>query len=48
MAFSSFDGGEDDEHNGGGLVEISKLFAMQSGFFSGMEPFDRVFQLTNH
>ena len=27
MEFSLFDGGEDDEHNGVGLVEVSNIFA---------------------
>ena len=39
---SSFDGGEDDGHNGFGLVEISEMFVMQDDFVYGMARFDRV------
>ena len=34
MEFDLFDGGDDVEHNGIGLVEISKIFVMQDDFFS--------------
>ena len=37
MAFGLFDGGKDDEHNGVGLVEISKLLETQDTFFLGKE-----------
>ena len=33
IKFVSFDGGDDGEHNGVGLVDISKIFAMQDDFF---------------
>ncbi len=38
----SFDGGEDDEHNGVGLVEISSILAAQDEFFFETTPFDIV------
>ena len=33
MDFGSFDGGEDGECNGVGLVEVSGIFAMQDDYF---------------
>ncbi len=40
MAFTSFDGGEDDEYNCVGFVEISKIIAAQYDFFHGTVLFD--------
>ena len=34
MKHSLADGGEDDEHDDTGCVEISKIFVMQDDFFS--------------
>ena len=42
MEFDSYDGGDDYELTSVGLVEISKIFAMQIIFFSGALPFDGV------
>ena len=41
MGFGSFDGEEDVEDNGAGLVEIVNIFAKQGDFFE-TESFDRV------
>ena len=42
MKFGSFYGGEDDEHNSNGFVEISNAFMMGDEFFVGTIPFDGV------
>ena len=42
MECGSFDGGDDSEYSGSGLLGISKLVAMQDAFFFGSESFDRV------
>ncbi len=38
MAFGLLDGRDDGEHNGVGLVDISKLFATQDDFILGDDP----------
>ena len=38
MKFNSPDGGGDDKHSGGGLVEISKIFATRREFLDGTTP----------
>ena len=38
MAFDLFNGGEDDEHDGVRVVEISGIFATESDFFFGPIP----------
>ena len=35
MEFGLLDSGEDGEHSGVGLVEKSRIFAMQNDFFRG-------------
>ena len=42
--FGSLDGGDNNEYNGLGFVEISKIFAMQDAFFFRMISFDSVYQ----
>ena len=42
MEFGLPDGGEDDEHNGIGLVASSQTFVTQDAFFFGTDPFGRV------
>ena len=42
MESASFDGGDDDEHIGISLVEISKISTVQDAFFFDTEPFDRI------
>ena len=46
MRLGSLDGINDDEHNGIGAVEISKIFPMQNVFFGG-EAFDGVYKTIN-
>ena len=40
MEFGPLDGGEDGEHNGVGLVEISNIFGMECRYFFDMVSFD--------
>ena len=40
MEFGSLGRGEEDEHNGIGFVEISKIFETQDSFLT--EPFERI------
>ena len=40
MEFGSFHGGDSDEHNGGGFMETSKIFAMKDAFLFGIMSFD--------
>ena len=42
VELGSFGGGQDCEHKGVGLVEVSKIFVTQDDFFFGKAPFDRV------
>ena len=39
MEFVLFDGGEDGEHRGVGIIEISQIFV---DFFDGTAPFNRI------
>ena len=41
MESSFIDGVEDDEHNGVGFPETSRIFVMQDELYSGTEPFGR-------
>ena len=42
MESDSVDGGEDDEHNCVGFVEISAIYMMLDTFNIGTQPLDRV------
>ena len=42
MNFSSLGGRYYGDHNGAGLVVISRILAMLDKFYIGIEPFDRV------
>ena len=42
IVLDSHDGGEDDECNAIGFVEISELFEMHGWFFFGKKLYDRV------
>ncbi len=39
--------GREDEHNGAGFVEISKIAAQQDTIFFGIEQFDRIYCIIN-
>ena len=42
LKFGLFDSGDNGEHNGVSLVEISKIFVTQHNFFFGTDRFDGV------
>ena len=44
MEFGSLHGVPNDEHNGVGFVEISKILAIQDIIFFGTQQFDGVYQ----
>ncbi len=43
VEFGSFGGGHDGEHNGGGLVQISKIFVTLDDFFHGAMQLNTVY-----
>ena len=46
MEFDSLDGGEIDEHIGGGFVQIPEIFVAQDKISFGTKPFDRLFKFS--
>ena len=42
VRYHFLDSGEDGEHNGAGIVEISKVYVMQDAGFFGSKSFDSV------